>query len=175
MIEVSDTVSFDNFCSMFGLTTYSEVVERNHSWVQETAWDSSREFEADSPERESAWDAASDSLWETINQAYDSALKAAFEYLSDTCEISVAVDWENQKVTFGSEDWNKAIEIVIESINGYGTFHFESPEDLILSGPYAGMKEATISHLHWHSERGNIFGEDGIAKIFDSAFRRYLR
>lgn len=175
MIQVSDTVSFDNFCSMFGLTTYSEVVELNESWVSESAWDSSREFEADSPERESAWDRASDSLWEIIGRAYDSALKAAFEYLSDTCEISVAVDWDNQKVTFGSEDWNKAIKIVIESINGYGTFHFENPEELILSGPYAGAKEATISHLHWHSERGNIFGEEGIKRIFDSAFNRYLR
>ena len=175
MIQVSDTVSFDNFCSMFGLTTYSEVVDKNESWVSEAAWESSREFEADSPEMEDAYDSASDYLWNNISRAYDSALKAAFEYLSDTCEISVSVDWDNQKVTFGSEDWNKAIEVVIESINGYGTFHFESPEELILSGPYAGAKEATIAHLPWHSERGNIFGEEGIKRIFDSAFNRYLR
>ena len=120
MIQVSDTVSFDNFCSMFGLTTYSEVVDKNESWVWEAAWESSREFEADSPEMEDAYDSASDYLWNNINRAYDSALKAAVEYLSDTCEISVSVDWDNQKVTFESEDWNKAIEIVIESINGYG-------------------------------------------------------
>lgn len=175
MIEVSDTVSFDNFCSMFGLTTYSKVVEESESWVSEAAWNSSREFKADSDERDSAYESKFDSLWEIINRAYDSALKAAFEYLSDTCEISVSVDWDNQKVTFESEDWNKSIEIVIESINGYGAFHFESPEELILSGPYAGAKEATISHLHWHSERGNIFGEEGIKRIFDSAFNRYLR
>ncbi len=175
MIQVSDTISFDNFSSTFSLTTYSEVVEKYSDYVSEAAHEASREFEPDSPEGEAAYDSASDYLWDNINRAYDSALKAAFDYLSDTCEISVSVDPENQKVTFGSEDWNKAIEVVIESINGNGSFHFEDSEELILSGPYAGAKEATIAHLHWHSERGNIFGEEGIKRIFDSSFQRYLR
>jgi hypothetical protein len=175
MIQVSDTISFDNFSSTFSLTTYSEVVEKYSDYVSEAAHEASREFEPDSPEGEAAYDSASDYLWDNINRAYDSALKAAFDYLSDTCEISVSVDLENQKVTFESEDWNKAIEVVIESINGHGSFHFEDSEELILSGPYAGAKEATIAHLHWHSERGNIFGEEGIKRIFDSSFQRYLR
>ena len=175
MIQVSDTISFDNFCSTFSLPTYSEAVEKYSDYVSEAAHEASREFEPYSPEWEAAYDSASDYLWDNINRAYDSALKAAFDYLSDTCEISVSVDPENQKVTFGSEDWNKAIEVVIESINGYGAFHFEDSEELILSGPYAGAKEATIAHLHWHSERGNIFGEEGIKRIFDSSFQRYLR
>jgi hypothetical protein len=175
MIQVSDTISFDNFSSTFSLTTYSEVVEKYSDYVSEASHEASREFEPDSPEGEAAYDSASDYLWDNINRAYDSALKAAFDYLSNTCEISVSVDPENQKVTFGSEDWNKAAEVVIESINGYGSFHFEDSEELILSGPYAGAKEATIAHLHWHSERGNIFGEEGIKRIFDSAFERYLR
>jgi hypothetical protein len=175
MIQVSDTISFDNFCSTFSLTTYSEVVERYSDSVSEAAQEVSREFEPCSPEWEAAYDSAMDYLWGDINRAYNGALKAAFDYLSNTCEISVSVDLENQKVTFESEDWNKAAEVVIESINGYGSFHFEDSEELILSGPYAGAKEATIAHLHWHSERGNIFGEEGIKKIFDSSFQRYLR
>jgi hypothetical protein len=175
MIQVSDTVSTDAFCSLFGLTTYEAFCDLNMDWTSECAADVASEYEVDSEEWCEAFDTASEELWEKLNYAHEKSMKAAFHYLSEECLISTILNEDTGMITFHSEDWNKAAEIVIESINGYGMFQFDSVEDLILSGPYAGAKEAAIAHLHWHTERSNIFGEDGIKEVFSKALERELR
>ena len=175
MIQVSDTVSSDAFCSLFGLTTYETFCDLNMEWTSECAAEVASGFEVDSEEWYEAFDTASETLWKGLNIAHEKAMKAALDYLSNDCMISAILDSETGIITFRSDDWNKAMDIVIESINGYGMFEFDSGEDLILSGPYAGAKEATIAHIHWHKERGNIFGESGIKEIFSKALERELR
>lgn len=175
MIPVSDTVSMDAFCSLFGLTTYEEFCDLNQDFVCDNSADFASDFEVGSDAWQDAFDSASEEVWENLSFAYHKAIKAAMEYLSDTCLISTILNEESGTITFHSEDWNEAMAIVIESINGYGMFYFESGEELILSGPYAGAKEATIAHLHWHKERGNVFGERGIEEVFTLALERALR
>jgi len=172
MIEAPDTMSIDYFCSLFGLTTYEDLCSLNLGWIYERSADIASCFEEDSDEWNAAFDAESKRTWENINSAHEKAMKAATDYLSNECMISVILDENTAMVTFGSEDWNKAMDIVIESINGYGMFKFDSGEELILSGPYANAKAATIAHMHWHKERGDIFGETGIKELFQKTLEQ---
>lgn len=174
MIPVSDTIHTDTFCSTFGLTNRETLFDLNWEWVSDSAAESASHHhsDTDSEEWQNAYDSASESLWKSIDRGYESAMKKAGEYLAD---LGIRTTFDGDSVRFDSPDWNEAAEIVIESINGYGMFHFDSVEELILSGPYAGAKEACLAHIHWHKERGDIFGEAGIQRVFDSALEHAFR
>jgi hypothetical protein len=176
MIPVPDTITTDAFCRKFGLTNRESLLDTNWEWVSDSAAESANGIhsDTDSEEWQNAYDSASESLWKGIDRGYESAMKKVGEYLSDL-GIKVIFDFDGDSVRFDSPDWNEAAEIVIESINGYGMFHFDSVEDLILCGPYAGAKEACLAHIHWHSDRGDVFGEPGIKRIFDSALEHAFR
>ena len=174
MISTPDTISLNDYCSMFGLTTIDHLVEMNSEWVWEAAVDSASDLTPETPEWESKVDSNSEEIWAGINKSYFSSLNSTFDYLAEL-GIKVSLDEETDSITFSSDSWEEAGTAILESINGYGLFYFDDMEDLISSGPYPDAKAAVISHLHWHKSRGDVYGEAGIKRIFETALERAFR
>jgi hypothetical protein len=173
MIPVSDTIPLNDYCSLFGLTTMDDLIEINSEWVWECSVDAARDLTPDTTEWQDRVDSQSEELWSRINSVYNSSLESTFSYLS---ELGVTVSLgDDNSITFSSDNWEEAGKVVLESINGYGLFHFHDLEELVSSGPYAGVKEAVIAHLHWHKSRGEVYGETGIKRTFDKALERAFR
>lgn len=173
MIPVSDTIPLNDYCSTFGLTTMDDLIEINSEWVWECSVDAARDLTHDTPEWQDRVDSHGEELWSRINSVYNSSLESTFSYLS---ELGVTVSLgDDNSVIFSSDNWEEAGVAVLESINGYGLFHFHDLEELVSSGPYAGVKEAVIAHLHWHKRRGEVYGETGIKGLFDKALERAFR
>ncbi len=76
--------------------------------------------------------------------------------------------WE---YTIESVDWDAAARELIETINGVGTFHYDSLQDAIDAGPFRDSREFVLEHLHWLKYWFAVYGE-GTVK---SAFHRRLR
>lgn len=172
-IPVADTISLYDYCRKFGLTGVEELIEENNEWVWDSASETARNFEQDTPEWQAAFDAESDRLWDSINAAYDKSLGKTADYLAD---LGIKVTFNgDDTVTFSSDNWEEAGEILLESINGYGMFHYSNLDELISMGPFDSIKSAVISHLHWHCERGNVFGESSILNHFDRALEHEFR
>jgi hypothetical protein len=174
MISTPDTISLNEYCSMFGLTTIDDLIEMTSEWVWETAVDSASDLEPQTPEWEAKVDSNSGEIWDGINKSYFSSLDSTFQYLAELGVIA-NLNEKDSSITFSSKDWEGAAVAVLESINGYGLFHYEDTEDLISSGPYPDTRGAVISHLHWHKSRGEVYGETGIKRIFDLALERAFR
>lgn len=172
-IPAPDTISLDDYCRKFGLTSVEELIEENNEWVWDSASETARNFERDTPEWEAAFDAESERLWASINAAYNKALRKTADYLS---ELGIKVTFgEDDTVTFSSDNWEEAGKTLLESINGYGMFYYSNLDELIRMGPFDSVKSAVISHLHWHCERGDVFGESSILNHFDRALEHEFR
>lgn len=175
MIPVSDTIPLNDYCSLFGLTTMDDLIEINNEWVWESSIEeAARDLNPGDPEWQDRVDSHSEKLWSRINSTYNSSLVSTFSYLSEL-GVTVSLDSDSDSITFSSDNWEEAGKAVLESINGYGMFHFHDLEELVSSGPYAGVKEAVIAHLHWHKSRGEVYGETGIKGLFDKALERAFR
>lgn len=174
MIPVSDTIPLNDYCSLFGLTTMDDLIEINSEWVWECSVGAARDLTPDTTEWQDRVDSHSEELWSRINSVYNSSLGSTFSYLSEL-GVTVSLGDDSDSVIFSSDNWEEAGKAILESINGYGMFHFHDLEDLVSSGPYAGVKEAVIAHLHWHKSRGEVYGETGIKGLFDKALERAFR
>lgn len=173
MITTPDSVTLKNYCSMFGITTLDQLVEMNSDWIWESAVSSAEGVEPHTKEWEERVDSLSEELWSKVNKAYNTSLEATFKYLS-----MLGVDpslGEDDAVHFSSSNWEEAGQAILESINGYGLFHYDDLEDLISCGPYDGAKGAVISHLHWHKIRGEVYGDRGIQEVFDQCLENRFR
>jgi hypothetical protein len=148
------------------------LCDSNDPYIFDSASEAAGPFN-ESEEWQAAFDSESERMFNSLHEAHSRALSAVFEYLKEECNL-IATVGEEGTITLSSDDWNEALARVIESVNGSGMFHFESPEDIILSGPYDGAKGATLAHFHWHESRGSVYGEPGAKEIFNKELERYL-
>ena len=172
MINTPDSMTESAFCKAMNIQSLEVLCDLNDPYIFDSASEAAGPFD-ESEEWQAAYDSESERMFESLNRAHSRALSAVFEYLKEECNL-IATVGEEGAITLSSDDWNEALARVIESVNGYGMFHFESPEDIILSGPYDGAKGATLAHFHWHESRGSVYGEPGVKQIFNKALERYL-
>lgn len=172
MINTPDSMTEYSFCKAMNIRPLEALYDLNDSYIFDSASEAAGPFN-ESEEWQAAYDSESERMFESLSKAHSRALSAVFEYLKEECNL-IATVGEEGGITLSSDDWNEALARVIESVNGYGMFHFESPEDIILSGPYDGAKGATLAHFHWHESRGSVYGEPGVKEIFNKTLDRYL-
>lgn len=172
MINTPDSMTAYSFCKAMNIRSLEALYDLNDPYIFDSASEAAGPFN-ESEEWQAAYDSESEKMFESLSKAHSRALSAVSEYLKEECNL-IATVGEEGGITLSSDDWNEALARVIESVNGYGMFHFESPEDIILSGPYDGAKGATLAHFHWHESRGSVYGEPGVKEIFNKTLDRYL-
>lgn len=172
MINSPDSMTEYSFCKAMNILSLEALCDLNDSYIFDSASEAAGPFD-ESEEWQDAYDSEYERMFNSLRKAHSRALSAVFEYLKEECNLIATVE-EEGSITLSSDDWNEALARVIESVNGYGMFHFESPDDIILSGPYDGARGATLAHVHWHESRGSVYGEPGVKQIFDKALKHYL-
>jgi hypothetical protein len=151
-LATSNTLSLEDFCNSIGVPSNDQFTESNVDYVLEA------EYEATNSEE------ACELLWEKVDTVWFHAFDAIVKHIKE--EWKIDVKHAGGIVTLEADDWDAALDVVIDSINGYGAFWYDSREELIESGPYETVRDAVILHLHWNVKRGVIYGEDGVIQVF---------
>lgn len=173
MIESKDVLTPEEVCSLLGVKSFDAFYETYEGWVLEHHWETTAGIPEETPEWEAASEESSTYTGNALSRAWEAAFKAAVKVLEESFRLSLEESGDHFRIT--SPSWETSAQEVIECINGYGLFHFQDVDDLIRSGPYAGAKGATLSHLHWIQEWCAVFGDDSPRRAFDRAADWSLR
>lgn len=71
--------------------------------------------------------------------------------------------------------WKDVAAAVIDTINGYGYFWFNTPKDLLDSYPYTHYKTAVMEHLHWIKHWGTVYGGYSPQHLYQREIESNLR
>lgn len=173
MIESKDVLTREEVYSLLGVKSLEAFYETYEGWVMEHHWETTAGIPEETPEWEAASEESSTYTGNAISNAWEAAFKAAVKVLEESFLLSLEESGDHFRIT--SPSWEASAQEVIECINGYGLFYFRDVDDLIHSGPYAGSKGATLSHLHWIQEWGAVFGCDSPRRAFGRAADWSLR
>lgn len=163
-IATSNTLSLEDFCNTIGVTSNDQFTESNMDYVLEAEYEATKGLEPDSLEWNTASSEACDLLWKNVDTVWFHAFDAIVKHMEEEWKINVK--HAGGIVTLEADDWDAALDVVIDSINGYGAFRYDSREELIQSGPYETVRDAVIRHMHWNVKRGEIYGEEGVIQVF---------
>jgi len=76
----------------------------------------------------------------------------------------IDVDFTDGMAVLSCKDWNRSADLLIDTINGEGTFEYDSVEEFIeVVSPDGSAKGAVLSHLHWIGSWQEVY-EGGTAK-----------
>ena len=173
--KVKNPISLTQFCNMFGIQDINSFFNSNVENVMSFAHQSMSAEDKLPENYDKVYESNIEEYWKLFFDAYSSAFQKVIKYLNEECLVNCEeVGGFKDHIEFNSNDWDKAMDIVIDSINGVGEFFFSYPEEVVSSGPYKNTKDAVIAHLHWHVRRGEVYGEKGIKEIFNDTLNGKL-
>lgn len=68
-------------------------------------------------------------------------------------------------------NWKESASLLLELMNGVGTFEFDSLRDLMESGPYRSYKDCTLQHLWWIRSYSAVYGGTSPEQMYDRFYR----
>ena len=128
----------------------------------------------------------------TDEQACESAMKAESDELGEYWEkyecavVKIAQDLfakhnltiEKQTLKKRGEvylikpmvSWKDSCAKLLETINGVGSLHFSSVQELLNSGPYTA-RAATLTHLHYIRRYPDVYGDSTVKYMLERELR----
>lgn len=189
-------LSWNELCELFGFETIEMRAERiweraidNLSGHERAEVRKSLELESNQ-EQDITEEAIDERIQELDQKEIDSECSEDYDrYLAgvktvaqnlfkEHCLVLTEVDQEAKQSVFTVEaeknsyiGWYRAVRKVIETINGYGMFRFDSVRSLLESGPYETIHESVRAHLHWIVKHPEVYGDVSAQCKLD----RYIR
>lgn len=168
------TVPVDKIVDEIGADTWDDVSENHHEWVWDEgtgAAEYARQNDPDLSEddldniRQEAELEANGALYRAYQSAVEDTVGLWFEGLSSTIEpnaqMKAKFDWDKGIVEIHATSMDALAKVIVDCINGYGSFHFNNVQDALESGPYT-LDEFVKTHAGWLSSYGAIYGDDGL-------------
>lgn len=136
----------------------------------------------ETPEYEKARDEVERELYSGWKNAVEEAIEETFAAVRlNVTEVEVRMDGytvegyrldPQYKTTWHNVAWE-----IIEIINGYGYFWFDTVKDLMDSIPVTTPRKAALDHIHWVKHRWEVYCHSGIKpdRIYQDALEHYLR
>lgn len=157
---LNDIYDLDGIAEFLELPTWEQLEELNDyfNWAGDGIEDETEREEAIDNARDdgySQWKKGLLEISEDLLGFHEMALKPLNGY-----EFQVV-----------AKSWRKAAECVIGTINAYGMFWYDDPEDLRDVGPYQTFQEAVLEHLHWIKKYPKVYGTRSISQMWDSLWR----
>lgn len=157
-------LTLDELCELLRIETWDRMQENydifgsDYTYAYNVAI---REGKSEEEAEEEGRNAEGDA-WDNYFQRWLNALEATAETYFGWHGMTVRRRisrkyWIRYEVR--AESWAVAASRILETINGYGLFTFDSVKDLKDSIPVRSDREVTLQHLHWMSKYGQIYGE----------------
>ena len=151
---LSDIITLDRLAKMFELESPSEVAENQPEncncvcdfYVQEECTCGTADEEADYLRR---YETAMINVIRDLFQKHGLTL----EELKQTKK-----HWET-RFRIRSDSWKDAAQEIKNTLNGVGYFHFNSVEEMKVSGPYASYKQVVLHHLAYIVDYPQVYGD----------------
>ncbi len=189
-----DTMTWDEVAKLLGVTTpddkqeevYNKVVNGDYGWCWKEAREALGEDATSEQVDEKAQEMESDAVdRECVDymKDYYAALERVFvmlcgEHGLDATLVEKKRHHPKARETYFKlapkvpRDWTSVACMLIDTINGYGRFHFNSVRELVSSGPYISRKQAALSHIHWISSHPEVYEGTKCARLVDNQMRR---
>jgi hypothetical protein len=159
----SDKIDIDQLAKLLDLPSWEDIDELNRHYYWEIARGSEDE---DAAER-----AAQD---EVYGQWYDAVERAASTLLEEhALELQPVgpkdTSRPHQLKVVPSTSWSSSADKIRDTINGVGSFHFNSLQEFLASGPYT-PRQAVLSHLSWIKHRSDVYGSASARRLYDQSW-----
>lgn len=179
--KVNQNTTIDDLATFFGLPDYASLHDDNIDYIFE-AGDWAKKYaleqgksEAEAEEaREEAEMEASDKLHSAWYDGVESAANTLFGEHGLVLKPKGAEERPFDFKIVPEFSWDNAATKILETLDGYGAFHFEDLRDFLDSGPYTA-KEAVLTHLHWIKQFPVVFGSYSAQHYFDKALDKAFR
>lgn len=162
----SDKITIDQLAQLLDLPSWDDVDELN----QQHYWEQARGAESEE-EQEAAEQAARD---EVFNQWYDAVERASSILLGEHDLELQPVGSKSQSRPYQlkivpSTSWSSSADKIRDTINGVGSFHFNSLREFLASGPYTA-RQAVLSHLSMIKRRPAVYGSASARRLYDQSW-----
>lgn len=169
MIPSKNTITVDDMCRQLGIETVEDFDLRTMDNCQ--------------------CHSKGDEVWDPYACKY---VVAEYDYTCESCsfdyrgkviqfysqlleKFDLKLDGDESNLTWKivpKRGWFRAAKELIETINGYGIFHFGSVSEGIRSGPYEGSRGFVLNHLGWIPEYYNVYEGSKASSMFKNWISR---
>jgi hypothetical protein len=151
-IWTSEEMDENNFGSFYGSydSAYKQAID--DGYTDEEAEEKGREAE--------------DEEYSSLFKEYTASVERTIRYLLNFHELDL-VENKNKYYIEPHISWEKSAALVKETINGYGTFYFETVKEFKECGPYKNYCEAVIQHIHWLKYYPEVYGARGYQSVYE--------
>ena len=169
-------VTLDELCALFKLDTIEKFDDRLCSFgtYGEAYKYAIAEGRSEEEAEEAAMKAESDERDEAVTKYRDAIIAAATKLFAEHHLVLTEKKRRGRMTdTFlvaPDKSWRDSAACLVETINGYGMFHFANVRDFCVSGPYT-PKEAVLGHLHWIESYPAVYGSTSARSMVDRAMR----
>jgi len=156
MKKLESSITLERLCKLLKV----DSPENYNEWMLEMNSESALDENGDLTEE-----------YERICTAYyDNLINVAEKYFGKCKLVLEKVNYDLFQIS-PEENWDLAAHELIEVINGYGLFHFDSLEEAIDSGPYETSENFVLHHLGWISSYSEVYGDYSAKYLLDQAMR----
>lgn len=167
-------MELDEAAKMLGLPTSEDIFDRMMDYdiggdAFAYARDEALKEGKSEEEAEEAGQKAEQEEQDEYHTKWQSGVVSALETLCEHHNLEVKhKGWE--VIITPKTTWTEVLTPLIETINGYGMFHFSSVREFLDHGPYK-TTEAVAEHLHWIKEYPAVYGDASAQSLYERAMR----
>ncbi len=178
--DLPKKLTIDQIAEMFNLPPWEKIDDLNLDNYLECAESAIADFEGTEEDREEEYYRAQDAASDRFFHAWHNAISQAAEKEFAEHEIILIPRKVQGKVPEypyeywirPSKTWKRSADLIRETINGVGYFHYTTLSEFVLSGPYT-HREAVLSHLHWISRRAEVYGDTSARARYESSIESF--
>jgi hypothetical protein len=185
--KTPDTFTFEELCAAVGLKAsykgMNDLVERNHDYIFGAGDYAYKQATKDGEDEDKAEEARQEAEMEASDEISTAYIDAAIETIENQLTEHFALDLtevkgrKNEGMRFKIaplRTWRESLGQIVETINGVGYYRFDSIREFLNSGPYT-EREGVLTHLHYLSDYGRVYGDKSLQREFEDNLSHKLR
>ncbi len=175
MKALPDKFEFDVLCAKFGITTIESLLDQydDTGTYFEAYKYAKKEGKTDEEAEEEALTAESeerDAYFSKYIRAVMTVLEKGFKEHGLVLKEITSGKNQGKYLVTPQTTWEDAAAKIVETINGYGDFHYRSVKEFCNSGPYT-LRQSVLSHLHWIGDAPAVYCDPSFARQVEQEMR----